>query len=135
METTSKVSLELSSRINLERPGARVKLSTLGTSHKPTPPSPPPHTHTHKPWQRPRKPSPTQKNIMTKKKMCLRTSPTTLPSIPKMHKNQRHPYYPQRIWVDEISCIIYRDLQILLPLVNSKNISMIWTCFILSKTL
>ena len=43
METISKVSLELPSRIKLERRGARVELSTLDTSHKPTPP----HTHTH----------------------------------------------------------------------------------------
>ena len=48
METTSKVSLELPSRINLERPGARVELSTLDTSPwADPPPPPPPHTHTH----------------------------------------------------------------------------------------
>ena len=43
METTSKVSLRLTSRINLGRRGARAELSTLGTTHNP----PPTHTHTH----------------------------------------------------------------------------------------
>ena len=34
IETTSKVSLKLSSRINLGRQGARTELSTLDTAHK-----------------------------------------------------------------------------------------------------
>ena len=33
-KTTSKVSLKLSSRINLEKQGARSDLSTLDTAHK-----------------------------------------------------------------------------------------------------
>ena len=37
IETTSKVSLKLMSRINLGRRGARAKLSTLDTAHKPSP--------------------------------------------------------------------------------------------------
>ena len=52
MEITSKVSLRLTSRINLGRRGARAELSTLAqpkTPHPPThPPTyPPTHTHTH----------------------------------------------------------------------------------------
>ena len=48
IETTSKVSLKLASRINLGRQGMRAELSTLDTAHKPPPPpTPATHTHTH----------------------------------------------------------------------------------------
>ena len=143
METISKVSLELPSRIKLERRGARVELSTLDTSHKPTAPPPPTHTHTHHgkgqeslhppertSWPRKRCASAHPQQHCHLSRRCTKTRGT-----PKAAVNGHPQHYSQGIWVDEISCIIYRDLQILLSLVNSKNISMIWTCFILSKTL
>ena len=52
IKTTSKGSLELTSRINLGRRDMCAELLTLDTAQKPPPPPappppPPPHTHTH----------------------------------------------------------------------------------------
>ena len=66
MEITSKVSLRLTSRINLGRRGARAELSTLAQPKTPPPTHPHTHTHTHTtrraqkgPYHSPRKSHPT----------------------------------------------------------------------------